>query len=110
MSAAIGLVSEVARRLVGGSIDVSDVVEKVKAELAEELLAVEARVEAKLVDAFAAIGLLIATDRLADGAQGVLDAFDPKGDIKPLGLNITEVGPDETLVDTVVLEVPEPKP
>lgn len=49
----------------------------------------EARHQAELV------GIVIAHDVLDAATQRVLDAFVVKGDIKPLGLDITEVGPDE---------------
>jgi hypothetical protein len=109
VSAAFSVVAEVARRLVGGTIDVGDIVEQVKAEIKEDAQAFEDRVEAKLRAAFEAVGLLLAADAMVDGAERVLDAFEPKGDIKPLGLPITELGPGEEFpVDTVVAEVPEP--
>lgn len=110
MSAAISVVAEVARRLVGETIDVGEAVEQVKAEIKDEAQAFEARIEARLRAAFEAVGLLIAMDAAVDGAERVLDAFEPKGDIKPLGLPITELGPGEEFpVDTVVAEVPEPE-
>lgn len=107
MSAGAAVVAEIARRLVGGSIDVGDVVAKVKSELADELRELEARIEAKLLEQFAAIGLLVATDALVDSTEKVLDAFDPPahGTIPKLGISVeivTDLGEkfDATDVDT----------
>jgi hypothetical protein len=90
VSAAGAVVAEVARRLVGGTLDVGDVVDKVKAELADELRDFEARVEAKLREQFAAVGLLIAATQIDEGPRAVLEAFDPPehGTIPKLGLDI----------------------
>lgn len=84
---------------------VTDSIEKVVEK------AVDAALDAlrdELRSQFAALGLAYDIAALADRPRDVLDAFDAKGEIKPLGLNITEVGPGETLTDTVVGEVPEP--
>lgn len=88
------IVAEIAHRLIGGA-SVQSVIAEVKDEFASELADLEARIEARITERFQALGFVLATNELATGTAGVVDAFTPKGALPNLfdGADVQEVKP-----------------
>lgn len=99
----------IAKKLLGvdDAADLPSIEAAIKRAVPDALAAAQARLEALIRQEIQALGLVLQIRDLADDTAKVLDAFEPKGDIPPLGLDITILGPGEKLEDTTIQPLDE---